>query len=55
MRPSPFDKLRMRSLGLPEKTHLMLSPSKYDCEYRTVNTWAYLSFVKRRKTEHART
>ena len=32
MRPSSFDKLRMRSLGLPEKTHLMLSPSKYDCE-----------------------
>ena len=30
MRPSPFDKLRMRSLGLPEKTHLMLSPSKHD-------------------------
>ena len=30
MRPSPFDKLRMRSWGLPEKTHLMLSPSKHD-------------------------
>lgn len=53
MRPSSFDKLRMRSLGLPEKTHLMLSPSKHDCEYRTENTCAYLRFVKQRETEHA--
>ena len=30
MRPSSFNKLRMRSLGLPKKTHLMLSLSKHD-------------------------
>ena len=50
MRPSSFDKLRMRSLGLPEKTHLMLSPSKHLVTARHLRS--FLNFWGRFRARH---